>query len=315
MLGRYHEVTGGILTRAALSDILRGGAADAGTVALYEETYDLLASRSTDDAGFLWSVEQVCELAAERATSDALVQGMAILNHGAQDDAGKTVQGHADARRHILTQFAEIDKELAKQESPEGDMRAERAEILGEYEDRKQLVTMKLADGYQFGIGCLDKLTGGLQPGDLDLIVGYTSAGKSAILVQLAWNVAINQGKNVVLATTETLRPAVRRKIISRHSKLEQFGLPHGLDSRDIRRGTLSTQHEKIFHDVLDDFTHNPAYGHLHIMQVPHGATVNALEARLLRVHRKWPIHVVGMDYLQLLHGERHRHSDREEQR
>lgn len=314
MLNRYYEVAGGILTRSALDDILRSSAADAGRIALYQETFDLLASRPADDAAFLWSIEQICELAAERATSEALVQAMAILNHGAHDEKGQTLRGHVEARRHVLTAFAEIDKELAKQASPEGDMRGERAEIINEYEERKRLVQLKLGDGYRFGIPCVDDLIGGLQPGDLDLIVGYTSAGKSALLVQLAWHVAVCQGKNVVIATTETLRPAVRRKIISRHSLLPQFGLADGLNSRDIRRGSLSAEHEQILHAVLDDFSTNPAYGHLHIMQVPHGATINALEARLLRVHRQWPIHLVGMDYLQLLHGERHRHSDREEQ-
>lgn len=316
MINRYFEVTGGILTRSALDDILRGSAADAGRVALYQETFDLLTSRAADDVAFLWSIEQIVELAAERATSDALVQAMAILNHGAQDEKGQTLRGHVDARHHVLAAFAEIDKELAKQASPEGDMRDERAIIVEEYESRKRLRQLNLSDGYRFGIPCVDELTNGLQPGDLDLIVGYTSAGKSALLVQLAWHVAICQGKNVVIATTETLRPAVRRKVISRHSLLPQFGLPEGLNSRDIRRASLSAEHEKALHAVLDDFTTNPAYGHLHIMQVPHGATITALEARLLRVHRQWPIHLVGIDYLQLLHGERERrrHSDREEQ-
>jgi replicative DNA helicase len=316
MINRYFEVTGGILTRSAVDDILRGSAADAGRVALYQETFDLLVSRAVDDVAVLWSVDQIVELAAERATSDALVQAMAILNHGAQDEKGETLRGHGDARHHVLAAFAEIDKELAKQASPEGDMRSEGREIAEEYETRKQLKRANLADGYRFGIPCVDDLTGGLQPGDLGLIAGYTSAGKSALLVQLAWHMAICQGKNVVVATTETLRPAVRRKIISRHSLLPQFGLAEGINSRDIRRGSLSTEHEKILHDVLGDFTTNPAYGHLHIMQVPYGATIPALEARLMRVHRQWPIHLVAMDYLQLLHGERERrrHSDREEQ-
>src|SRR6266566_1828290 len=315
MFTRYYDTTGDILNRSALEDILRGSKVDEGTVAYYLEKFDLLLSQSVDEASFLWSLQQVRELSAERATGEVLVQAMEILRQGSQDTEGHVLKGHQEARAYALSQFAEIEGELTKQESPEGDTRDEGDQVLEEYAEAKRLVLTGQAGGFRLGIPSLDVVTGGLLPGELDLIVGYTSAGKTAMLVNLAWSVAVLQGKNVVIATTETLRTQVRRKLYCRHSMLPMFGLPAGIDSRELRAGTLSEDQEVAFQAVVDDYTKNPEYGHLDVIQVPYGATMSVIESRLLRIHRRrYPIHLVGIDYLQLLQGEKKRASDREEQ-
>lgn len=314
LLRRYHDATGAILTTTALDDILRQNCSDAGTVALYQETYALLADRVVDDASFLWSLEQVRDLAAHRATAETLTQAMEILTRGAQNDAGETLRGHAEARTHVLTQFAEIDHELARQAAPEGDMRDEEAEILAEIEAARQRYELGLPNGFEFGIPVWDDLIGGLQPGELDLLLGFASSGKTSLLVQLAWNTTVRQGKNVVIATTETLRPQVRRKVICRHSKLPMFGLPEGIDSHHLKHPHLLTPAEAAaLPDVVADFTRNPAYGHFHIMQAAHGDTMTELEQRLMRVHRRWPVDFFGVDSFQLLRAARYRSSTREE--
>lgn len=314
MMCYYHEVSGGILTKGALDDILNKGKADIGTVSAYRETHDFLTELDRGEAAFLWSIQQILELTAERETSAALTQGMEILNHGARADDGSELRGHTDARTHVLTQFAEIDRDLSRQESPEGDLKDEGDEILKEYEARKQLRLTGQSDGYQFGLSVVDDLTGGLHSGDLGIVVGYTSAGKSALLVQLAWNAAINQGKNVVLATTETLRPQLRRKLVSRHSRLPQFGLDEGIDSHQLKRAQLNEHLEDVHQQVVTDLTTNENYGHIYIMQVPYKATIQEVESRLMRVQRKFDVDLLGVDYLQLLRAEQRRQSDREEQ-
>ncbi len=315
MLGLYYDKTGDVLTRSALEDIMNNSKADAGSVAYYLENFDLLLGMTVDESSFLWSLQQVRELSAERYTSEALVQAMEILNQGSKDTKGNILKGHQEARTYVLSQFAEIEGELTKQEAPEGDTRKEGNDVLEEYARAKHLALTGQSEGLKFGIPSLDNITGGLLPGELDLIVGYTSAGKTSFLVNLAWHAAMAQGKNVVIATTETLRPQVRRKLYCRHSRLPMFGLPEGLDSARVRGATLSSEEETVFQAVVDDYNNNPAYGHVYVMQVPHGATMAVLESRLLRVHRReFPIHFVGIDSLQLLSGEKKRDSDREEQ-
>lgn len=314
MLERYLEVTGSVMTGAALGDLLSNSGADAGKALLYQETYDLLAATAVPDADFLWSLEQIRELAADRATQDVLLQAMEILNRGATGEKGERLHGHLDARTHILTKLAEIDRELSMQDAPEGNMRHEGDQMLQSYADQKRLKLAGKGDGLLFGVPELDAKVGGLQPGELDLLAGYTSSGKTSMGVQLSWNVAVRQGKNVVIATTETLRAQVQRKLLCRHSLLPQFGLPEGINSQDLKNGTLPEVQEAVLKDIIYDFTKNPSYGNVYIIQVPRGATVSNLESRLQRVNREFEVHLCLMDYLQLLRAERGRQDDRQEQ-
>lgn len=214
MLSRYAEVTGAILTRESLVDQLRFARADAGKVALYTETYDLLRDTPADESSFRWSVQQVRELAAERATGEAITSAMQILTRGDEDERGQPLRGHADARNHLLRRFSEIDRDLSMAETPEGDMRTEGDDILADYAHRKTARAAGKSLGIEFGIAPLDEKVDGLQNGDLALIVGFTNEGKTSVICQLGWNAAIVQRRNTVILTTETLRSQVRRRII-----------------------------------------------------------------------------------------------------
>jgi len=314
LLERYAEVTAGrILTRDALGDLLRRGRADAGKLAQYIEVFDLLAQGVADEADFLWSLEQLRELAAERATHEALTAGMQILTRGLDDDSGTTLTGHLQARSHVMQRFAQVDRDLSMQEAPEGDMRAEGDDILADYATRKSARAHGRSVGVEFGIPLLDAKINGAQPGDLGLILGFTSEGKSGLCVQLAWNVTTRQGKNVVFLTTETLRSQIRRRLVARHSCVEHFGIDGGINSRLIKDGTLSPTQEQQLAAVVKDFTHNPGYGRCYIVQVPRAATIGYIESKLIRIARMFPIDLVIMDYLALLRPEKRRNSDREE--
>lgn len=315
MLERYAAATSAVLTRSAIEDILSQGNTDAGKVALYLETYDALSAYNAQDDEFKWSSLQLRELVAEQATVVALTEAMEINNKGLQDDRGAELQGHADARLHVMQRFAEIDRDLSMQDSPEGDVGRERTEMLADYADRKAARVSGRAEGVLFGIPSLDFKIGGLQPGELDLIVGYSSDGKTSLTCgQLAWAAATMQGKNVIVFTTETLRPQVRRKLISRHSRMPHFGLPEGLNSRDLKNGTLSEAMEPKLAEIIDDMTRNASYGKRYIAQVPRGATIETLEARAQRISRDFEPHLIIVDYLALLKSSTRRNSDREEQ-
>lgn len=313
MMERYSEVTGKVLTRTALADLLSGRKTDAGTIAAYQETFDELVARQADEAAFRWSLVQLRELAADRATGEALTQAMEILTQGAHDEKGEPLQGHSDARAHVLSRFAEIDRSLSMQEAPEGDMRGEGKEILAEYEAQEQLRKSGRGSGIMFGVPALDDRVDGLHPGELILIVGYTSDGKTSLCVQLAWSAAVEQRKNVLFLTTETVRNQVRRRLIARHSCQPAFTSGDGLNSRDIKHGTLSADEKPILYDVINDLDTNPGYGRLYIAQVPRGASMTYIEQKITRVDRKMPVDLVVMDYLALLKPDRKRATVREE--
>lgn len=313
LMERYLETAGGVLTKQALSDILSSRNVDAGRTALYLETYDSLASSEHTKEDFKWSVEQLKELAAERKTAEAITVGMEILNRGAKGPKDEDLFGHHDARTHVLEKFAEIDRELSMQQSPEGDARTEAHEIW------EELNNPETVNGIKFGIGELDKITGGAQRGELVLVGGYTNSGKSMLAsAQLPWNAAIEQGKNVVILTTETLRPQIRRRLIARHSRHPMFELPKGINSRDLKQGSeymaanFPDQY-KILPDIIDDFTKNPNYGKLVIVQIPRNATITSCENRSLRYQREFDVDLIVIDSINLLRADRRFQSKREE--
>lgn len=311
MLERYSDVTGAVLTREALGDLVRK--ADAGKVLLYEEAYDALAKQAIPDDTFLWSLGQMRELAAERRTGEALTGALQILHQGVTDSKGVTRMGHEEARSYILEELAEIERALTIQESPEGDTRTEGVAILKDYAERHQARLSGHDPGIELGIPELDKRLSGLQRGELDLFAAYAGEGKTTLSCQVAWHAAVVQHRNVVYMTTETLRPQVRRKLLARHSAHPQFALPDGIDTHDLKNGTVPEHMLPKLKEVVEDYTRNPVYGKLYVVQVPQAATVGRIDAKLRRIQRQFPIDLVIIDYLALLHSDRRRQSGREE--
>lgn len=288
---------GGVISRDALEEMLAGNA-EPGKIELYLETYDLFASKSVDDTQFAWSVEQLKQLSAEKSTKEVLADSMEIVAKGKDLGKGIVLQGHEDARTYALERFSLIDRELMLVEAPEGDMRQERREILEDYAERKQRRIEGKQEGIKFGVNELDSILGGLQRGELALVAAYTSDGKTSLCVQLAWHAAVKQGKNVVFFSTETVQTVIRRKIVARHSLEPKFGLPEGLNTRDLKAGTLSDVEEARLQEVVLDLEQNPAYGKIYIIQVPREASVSTIEHRLARLQKQFEVDLAIVDYL-----------------
>lgn len=312
VLEKYADVTGSVLTLDALEDILRNF--DAGKAELYRETFKAATEREGTEAELNWSIEQLKELALERETKTLVVDAMEILTEGRKDPTtGEVLRGQADAREHILRGISDIDRDLVSQAAPEGDLKDEYDEILEDYAERKQAKLDGTSRGIEFGIRDLDEKVGGMQKGELILIAGYSSDGKSSLSVQAAYAAAVEQGKNVAFLTTETLRPQIRRKILARHSKNPMFEIPDGLNTRDIKGGTLNSIQEEKLKEVAADLTNNPAYGRIYIAQVPRSSSISHIEQKLYRIQRQFNIDLVVMDYLALLTSDRRRQTTREE--
>jgi Protein of unknown function (DUF3987) len=103
---RYHSRYQMVLTRDAISDILRDQ--QPGMALQYQTYFDALVTQKPSDEEFHASLDQLRELAAERLIGEALSQAMEILRRGASHD-GRRLHGAADARLWVLRQFAEVD--------------------------------------------------------------------------------------------------------------------------------------------------------------------------------------------------------------
>lgn len=307
----YSSRTNSVLTRDAISDQLRGRV-DIGRILFFQELYDSFADAKVQDSDFRWSIQQLQELTAERATLEALNTGMQILRQGVAVKGGR-LQGHKDARLAVIESLSDIDRGVGVQSAPEGDLRRETRQILDEYAQRAKAHQDGSSKGIRTGIFELDaRLAGGFSPGELVLVAGYTSDGKSTMCVNGAWSAAVEQGKNVVVLTTETLRVQYNRKLVSRHSTQPEFGLPDGINSRDLKDGTVPTEQLATLKAVVLDLGDMDKHGALFVAQVPRGASVATCEAALHRYQRMFHVDVVYIDYLALLQSSIRRDSDRE---
>lgn len=316
ILEYYYQTTQGVLTTGALNDILTRGGIDAGRKALFEETYEDFKSLKVDDSDWVWSVHELKEEYAESKIKATLTDTMEIVTKGLEDSKGNVLRGQEDARMFLLDRMSDLDSALGDQVAPHGDLRDETKIVLREYEENKRLRAAGLLRGIQFGIPELDAKVGGIQAGDLALVAAYTNDGKTTLCVQLAWDAAVNQGKNVLFLSTETVNTTVRRRLVSRHSmhpKFLEFGLPDGLNSSDFKASAFNPHEEELLQEVLNDLarTEND-YGHMYIHQVPRFATMDQVEHIMNTVQKKFNIDIVICDYLGLLRPSGARNTDRE---
>lgn len=310
----YYQIAGDVLTKKALSDALNKlPSSDTGKVRTYEAIYDGLEAQSASEADFRWSLEQIKDKYAHNATRNELLEAMQVLQHGIQDKSGEEVRGHAAARERLMAKFGQIDLRLNVQEAPDGDARDEEDDILKDYADKKAIHLSGQSPGILTGVPSLDKYVGGFQPGELDFVLGYSSSGKTSLSVQIAWWASIMQNMNVVYVTTETLRPQVRRKVITRHSKMSKFGIPDGLNSKDLKMGTLSALEEEKLKEVVHDFARNEEYGGFRIMQASEGMSITNLKVRLQALQAIKPINLVVIDALYILKANERRPNSRDE--
>jgi len=299
----YADRNGGVMSRAALSDLLRGQ--EPGIVLMYEEAYDLLAGLSPEEHEFYHSASQLRELAADRATGDALAVGKAIMTEGLRLEDGTELRGSQDARAYVQAEFAQAETAAGGTDSPGGDIRTAGDDILAAYSQVKEQRKTGRVQGIEFGIADLDAhLDGGLGHGELGLVAAAMTAGKSSLCVQCGWHNAVEQGRNVIFFTTEQHHTALRVKIVARHSRLPKFGLPRGLDTRLIRSGRLDAEGERALAAVVADLKTGD-YGSLQVIQMPEVCTLPVMAARAEAISRTVVPDLVIFDYLQLMDPEK----------
>ncbi len=142
--------------------------------------------------------------------------------------------------------------------------------------------------GVPTGYHDLDSRTSGLQPGDLVIIAGRPSMGKTALALNMAEHVAVENRLPVAVFSMEMAGTQLAMRMLGSIGHLDQHKLRTGkLSDEDWNR--LTTAVGKL-HDAP-----------IHIDETP---ALNALElrARSRRLHRQYgTLGMIVVDYLQLM--------------
>jgi replicative DNA helicase len=142
--------------------------------------------------------------------------------------------------------------------------------------------------GVPTGYTDLDSRTSGLQPGDLVIVAGRPSMGKTALALNMAEHVAVENRLPVAVFSMEMAGTQLAMRMLGSIGRLDQHKLRTGkLSDEDWNR--LTTAVGKL-HDAP-----------IHIDETP---ALNALElrARARRLHRQYgTLGLIVIDYLQLM--------------
>lgn len=144
--------------------------------------------------------------------------------------------------------------------------------------------------GISTGFVDLDKMTSGLQKGDLIIVAGRPSMGKTAFSVNIAENVALDAGKAVAIFSMEMAATQLAIRMI---------GSVGRLDSHKLRTGRLlddDWQQLSLALGRLND-------ARIFIDETP-ALTARDVRARARRLHRQHGgLGLIVLDYIQLMAG------------
>ncbi|MDX1334253.1 MAG: replicative DNA helicase [Gammaproteobacteria bacterium] len=231
------------------------------------------------------NIAAYADIVREKSVLRQLIQvGTEIAEKGfnPQGEGSKALLDEAEKR------VFQIAEQGARNSQGFADMRSllklavERIEILHEQDDP--------ITGVATGFDDLDEKTSGLQPGDLVIVAGRPSMGKTTFSMNIAEYAAVKSGKPVAVFSMEMPGEQLTNRMLSSMGRIDQHRLRTGnLEDDDWPRLTSAVGMLSEVPMFIDD---TPAL------------TPTELRARARRLYREHgELGLIVIDYLQLMQG------------
>ncbi len=242
---------------------------------------EYLATLANETAGAA-NARAYAKILRERATLRALISAGNEIAGSAYTNDGRTAAEVLDDAEKMVFEIADRGTRGKKGFKS-------LKEILPAAVDR--IDTLHQADGDITGISTgfneFDKLTAGLQPGDLIIIAGRPSMGKTALAVNIAENAAIGAKIPTAIFSMEMPAQQLAFRMISSLGRVDQSHLRTGnFPDEDWSRINMAVQLMSEAPIFIDD-TPSLAPGEI--------------RARARRLHREHGLGLIVVDYLQLM--------------
>ncbi len=155
--------------------------------------------------------------------------------------------------------------------------------------------------GVPSGFSQLDRLTSGWQPSDLVIIAARPSMGKTAFVLSMARNIAVNHERPIAFFSLEMSSLQLVNRLIVAETQLP---------SDKIRNGRLEDYQWQQLEYKIKDLEQAPIY----IDDTP-AISIFELRAKCRRLKQKYNIQAVVIDYLQLMtSGQNSNYGSREQE-
>ncbi len=243
------------------------------------QAYVMTLARDTPSAA---NVRAYAEIIRERSVLRQLATAGAEIAASAIDGRGRLAAELVDEAERRVFDIAE------RGSRGKAGFRAVR-DILPETIDRLDTLHQNPGDirGVPTGFSLLDKKTAGLHPGDLIVIAGRPSMGKSTLAVNIAEYAAIEKGVPAAVFTMEMSAEQMTLRMIS---SLGRVSATH------LRTGQFTDEDWSRIQGAMSQLQAAPIY-----LDESPALTPTELRARARRLKRERGLGLVIVDYLQLM--------------
>ncbi|MDD5063559.1 MAG: replicative DNA helicase [Phycisphaerae bacterium] len=183
-----------------------------------------------------------------------------------------------EAERKI---FSVTDKNISGSATGLKDLVARAYELI---EKRKDNQVTGLATGYY----ALDEMTCGLQEGEMIIIAGRPSMGKTSLALNIAEHIGVIEKMPVAIFSLETGKQQLAERFLCSKS---------GIDAQRVRKGMLDTEHYEGLVKACGELSEAPIY-----IDDTSSLTPLELRAKARRLKSQRGIRCIMVDYLQLMH-------------
>jgi replicative DNA helicase len=141
--------------------------------------------------------------------------------------------------------------------------------------------------GVPTGFRDLDKLTSGWQKSDMIVIAARPAMGKTAFVLSMARNIAVDYNMGVALFSLEMSSVQLVKRLIASESRIS---------AEKLRKGDLAEHEFQQLHTRISKLATAPIY-----IDDTAGLSVFDLRAKCRRLKSQYDIQIVIIDYLQLM--------------
>lgn len=279
-----------LIFRAVADLIERNQPCDAVTLSGHLESQGLLdqagglaylgtLARDTPTAA---NIRGYADIVRERSILRQLIAAGNSIVRGALEPEGREAREVVDDAERTVFEIAERGARSKAGFKPVKDILPEVVNRIDELYHSEGKLT-----GISTGFKQLDEMTSGLQAGDLIIVAGRPSMGKTTLAVNIAENAALGAGKSAAIFSMEMSAEALTLRMISSLGRINQGHLRSGrIAEEDWPR--------------IDSAMTQLSGASIHVDETP-ALTPSEVRARARRLKRERGLDLIVVDYLQLM--------------
>ncbi len=224
------------------------------------------------------NVMYYAEIVKDKMLLREMIAAASEILNDAYDESGETTEKLDNAERRI---FTITDKNVRGSASVLKDLVMRSFDLIMKREGRH-------VTGLSTGYYALDDLTCGLQNGEMIILAGRPSMGKTSLALNIAEYLGVVENVPVAIFSLEMSRQQLAERFMCSNSEI---------DSQKIRKGMLSTEDMEKLKSVCGDLYEAPIY-----IDDTSLLTPLELRAKARRLKNLHDIRCIMVDYLQLMH-------------